>query len=123
MSGALLTNSTERLTSVEPAVLPAMPTTIRAINVDRRTQGPQEERIVTFAFPIIQQDYRFSRGVFDLQTLSGESHPMRFEAEVSRSGAELRVRFRLANNAIQMDLFENVKADPANDEDTVPAAD
>ncbi|MGH8038884.1 MAG: hypothetical protein ACREPD_14190 [Stenotrophomonas sp.] len=123
MAGALLGNSTERFPPLEPSVIPTLPTTIRAINVDRRTQGPQEERIVTFAFPIVQQDYRFSRGVFDLQTLSGESHPMRLEAEVSRSGAELRVRFKLANNAIQMDLFEKAKADPANDEDTAPAAD
>jgi len=118
MAGVMLPDADERHDSTKLPVLPSLPNPVRPINVDLRVQGRQSERILNFAFPIAQNSYRFSRGVFDLPTLTGESHPMRIDVDASRAGSDLKFRIKLSNNSVQLGLFDDVLTVPANDEGT-----
>ena len=118
MTNTFLPRILDEPTPSRTEILPALPTLIRAINIDRRVHGQQAERIVTFTFPIVQEKYRFSRDTFDLPTLTGDSHPMRFEAEVSRNLVDLKIRLKLSNVSIQLGLFDQENEFPANDGDT-----
>ncbi len=117
MAGAMLPDAGDQHNSGEVPVLPSLPNPIRPVNVDFRVQGRQSERLVSFAFSIMQESYKFSRGVFDLPTLTGESHPMRIDVDATRSGSDLRFRIKLSNNSVQLALFDDALSLPANDED------
>ncbi|MCR6686570.1 nucleoside triphosphate pyrophosphohydrolase [Pseudoxanthomonas sp.] len=92
-------------------ILPKMPEPIRQINLDRRRVEGLAERILTLSVPMHQSSYSFSRPTFELETPSGEQHRVRFEAEMTRKGAELRVRLTIANAPLQLDLFDLVRGE------------
>ena len=75
------------------------------VNVDKRSQGGESERLLTFSIPVQAKEFRVGRHSFDLATPLGQSHPMRVEVTFQRDGAEKRVRFRLMNSALQLELF------------------
>lgn len=105
----------------EAREIPEIPEIERPVNVDRRVQDGNAERILTFSLPLQQSQYKVARPTFDLDTVFGVKHPMRFEAEAQRKGAELRIRFRLANVPMQLQMFEPSPLDSANDEGKAPS--
>lgn len=86
------------------------------VNVDKRIQRSDSERLLTFSVPIYtNKEFKLQRNAFDLNTPLGESHPMMVEASIKRTGAEYRVRFRLENAPLQLGL--GLKTDDPSDGD------
>lgn len=94
----------------------SLPAFDSGVNIDKRSQGGDPERLLTFSMPAHAREFKLARQTFDLPTQLGHGHPMRFEVLLQRSGAEQRVRFKLTNSAYQMDLFPTV-SEPVIDED------
>ncbi|MGR4895405.1 hypothetical protein ACIPR8_09035 [Stenotrophomonas sp. LARHCG68] len=95
----------------------SLPSYDPGVNIDKRAQGGDLERLLTFSMPAYATEFKLARQSFDLATQLGHSHPMRFEVLLQRSGADQRVRFKLTNSAYQLDLFPTASA-PVNGEGT-----
>lgn len=75
------------------------------MHVDRRVDASGvPERQFTIDVPAHADGYRPARVAFDLPTQSGHSHEMVLELLVGRRGSDVRVRARLHNASVQMQL-------------------
>lgn len=114
-AGLVDADSKEKRPITKIAELPAYD---HSVNVDKRTIGGVSERQITMSLPIYQNSYSVARQTLDLSTPEGVAHPMRFEVSINRVGSEYKLKFRLVNNPLQLEL--NLRPDPVNDAGTVP---
>ncbi len=115
MKGTMFNDELDAISVTGARIITGVPEPARQINVDKRMQDGLAERLLTFNIPVIQTEYKVSRQNFDLETVDGTAHALRFETEISRKGPELRIRFRLVNQPTQLSLFGNEVA-VTNDE-------
>jgi predicted house-cleaning noncanonical NTP pyrophosphatase (MazG superfamily) len=96
-------NPTTARTIFDPADLPS--SISEEVNIDlRHDSSGCAERQVTAALPAHAVAFQSPRAVFNLPTALGGSHEMIVEFEVERRGADLRIRLRLRNPPLQLDL-------------------
>ena len=82
-----------------------MPRPFEDLHVDKRVDaGGVHERQFTADVPAHAEGYQTSRAPFSMPMQSGVEHGMVFELQLSRRGADLRVRARLLNVATQLEL-------------------
>ncbi len=91
------------------------------MHVDRRVDAAGvAERQFTVDVPAHAGGFQPVRVPFNLETPNGKNHEMFFELQLDRRGSELRVRARVLNSPIQMELaFHSQEEAPSPDTDPV----
>lgn len=90
----------------------AIPSAVEEIHVDKRVDAAGvNERQFTVDVPAHAAGYQPVRVPFNLPTQHGEQHEMVFELLLGRRGADLRVRARVMNAAVQLLLDLEPKTD------------
>jgi predicted house-cleaning noncanonical NTP pyrophosphatase (MazG superfamily) len=83
----------------------AIPAAIEELHVDRRLDAAGiAERQFTVSVPAHVAGYRPMRAQFGLPTANGGNHDMIFELLIGRQGGNLRIRARVLNTAVQLEL-------------------
>jgi len=82
-----------------------IPAAFEDIHVDRRIDsGGTMERQFTVDLPAHAAGYHPARVAFSLPTPDGTTHDMNFELLMSRNGSDLRLRVRILNAPVQLEL-------------------
>lgn len=90
-----------------------MPRNFSDTHIDKRVDAAGiHERQFTISIPAHAEGYQTTRSAFNLPTQRGMQHEMFLELQIDRTGSDFRIRTRLRNSAVQLelDLSEDLSA-------------